>query len=211
MTRITASSGKHRKAGQVLCYAALDCGSAAASKGGRALQCSKKDYRGILTGLQGVTGKKVVDAAAMSVKDTSEWSREPERQFVSHPARSLLPPWQAVAILIGWSILAYYSHLALVTLLFAVGLIEILSCVLLEDHTDGFESVYGKVEGIRSEIRELRESAQGLEDKLEGVSGELGELETPSLDDYTPSISRLENEIAWLRREIETLRCKRST
>jgi hypothetical protein len=116
--------------------------------------------------------------SATGVKDSPAHSKElkPERQFVRHPAGSLLPPWQAVAILVGWSILAYYSHLVLVTLLFAVGLIEILSCVLLEDHADGFESVYGKVEGIRSEIQELRESVPGLEDKLEGVSGQLARL-----------------------------------
>jgi hypothetical protein len=34
-------------------------------KGGLAMQCDKNDYRGVLTGLEGVTGKKAVD----SVKD----------------------------------------------------------------------------------------------------------------------------------------------
>jgi hypothetical protein len=39
------------------------------SRGGMALQCSKSDYRGILTGLAGVTGQRVVDSDAMTVKN----------------------------------------------------------------------------------------------------------------------------------------------
>jgi hypothetical protein len=38
-------------------------------KGGFAMQCDKNDYRGILTGLEGVTGKKAVDSEAMTVKN----------------------------------------------------------------------------------------------------------------------------------------------
>jgi hypothetical protein len=38
-------------------------------KGGLAIQCDKKDYRGILAGLEGVTGKKAVDSDAMTVKN----------------------------------------------------------------------------------------------------------------------------------------------
>lgn len=38
-------------------------------KGGFAMQCDKNDYRGILAGLQGVTGKKAVDTDAMNVKN----------------------------------------------------------------------------------------------------------------------------------------------
>jgi hypothetical protein len=38
-------------------------------KGGFALQSDKNDYRGVLTGLEGVTGKKAVDSAAMTVKN----------------------------------------------------------------------------------------------------------------------------------------------
>jgi len=38
-------------------------------KGGFAMQCDKNDYRGILAGLEGVTGKKAVDSAAMPVKN----------------------------------------------------------------------------------------------------------------------------------------------
>ncbi|MGA9511334.1 MAG: hypothetical protein WBV55_22120 [Candidatus Sulfotelmatobacter sp.] len=38
-------------------------------KGGFAMQCDKSDYRGVLAGLEGVTGKKAVDSDAMTVKN----------------------------------------------------------------------------------------------------------------------------------------------
>lgn len=38
-------------------------------KGGFAMQCDKNDYRGILAGLEGVTGKKAVDSDTMTVKN----------------------------------------------------------------------------------------------------------------------------------------------
>ena|SRR5579864_4393163 len=38
-------------------------------KGGIAMQCDKNDYRGVLTGLEGITGKKAVDSAALTVKN----------------------------------------------------------------------------------------------------------------------------------------------
>jgi hypothetical protein len=38
-------------------------------KGGFVMQCGKDDYRGILLGLEGVTGKKAVDSDAMTVKN----------------------------------------------------------------------------------------------------------------------------------------------
>jgi hypothetical protein len=38
-------------------------------KGGLAMQCDKNDYRGILTALEGVTGKKAVDSEALNVKN----------------------------------------------------------------------------------------------------------------------------------------------
>ncbi len=38
-------------------------------RGGFAMQCDKGDYRGILAGLEGVTGKKAVDSDAMTVKN----------------------------------------------------------------------------------------------------------------------------------------------
>src|ERR1700733_12428006 len=38
-------------------------------KGGLALQADKNDYRGLLAGLEGVTGKKAVNSDAMTVKN----------------------------------------------------------------------------------------------------------------------------------------------
>lgn len=38
-------------------------------KGGLAFQADKNDYRGLLAGLEGVTGKKAVNSDAMSVKN----------------------------------------------------------------------------------------------------------------------------------------------
>lgn len=40
-----------------------------ATKGGFVMQCDKNDYRGILLGLEGVTGKKAIDSDAMTVKN----------------------------------------------------------------------------------------------------------------------------------------------
>ncbi len=39
------------------------------TKGGFAMQCDKNDYRGILAGLEGITGKKAVDSETMTVKN----------------------------------------------------------------------------------------------------------------------------------------------
>jgi CxxC motif-containing protein (DUF1111 family) len=38
-------------------------------KGGLAIQCDKNEYRGILSGIEGVTGKKAVDSDALTVKN----------------------------------------------------------------------------------------------------------------------------------------------
>jgi hypothetical protein len=38
-------------------------------KGGLAIQCDKNEYRGILAGLEGVTGKKAVNSDTMTVKN----------------------------------------------------------------------------------------------------------------------------------------------
>jgi hypothetical protein len=38
-------------------------------KGGFAMQCDKHDYRGVLAGLEGVTGKKAVDTDTLTVKN----------------------------------------------------------------------------------------------------------------------------------------------
>lgn len=41
----------------------------AGNKGGIAFQADKNDYRGLLAGLEGITGKKAVDSDAMTVKN----------------------------------------------------------------------------------------------------------------------------------------------
>ncbi len=41
----------------------------AGNKGGLAFQADKSDYRGLLAGLEGITGKKAVDSDAMTVKN----------------------------------------------------------------------------------------------------------------------------------------------
>jgi len=38
-------------------------------KGGLAMQCDKNEYRGVLAGLEGVTGKKAVNSENMTVKN----------------------------------------------------------------------------------------------------------------------------------------------
>ena len=38
-------------------------------KGGFAMQCDKSDYRGVLAGLEGITGKKAVDSDSLNVKN----------------------------------------------------------------------------------------------------------------------------------------------
>ena len=38
-------------------------------KGGFAMQCDKNDYRGVLAGLEGLTGKKAVDSDTLTVKN----------------------------------------------------------------------------------------------------------------------------------------------
>lgn len=38
-------------------------------KGGLAMQCDKNDYRGVLAGLEGITGKKAIDSSTLTVKN----------------------------------------------------------------------------------------------------------------------------------------------
>src|ERR1039458_7684251 len=38
-------------------------------KGGLAMQCDKSEYRGILAGIEGITGKKAVNSTTMTVKN----------------------------------------------------------------------------------------------------------------------------------------------
>jgi hypothetical protein len=63
-------------------------------KGGFAMQCDKNDYRGVLAGLEGVTGKKAVDSDAMTVKNGSSgrFKREIKpRASVRHGTENALP------------------------------------------------------------------------------------------------------------------------
>ncbi len=41
----------------------------AGSKGGAAFQADKDSYRGLLMGIEGITGKKALDSATMGVKN----------------------------------------------------------------------------------------------------------------------------------------------
>ena len=41
----------------------------ASKKGGMAFQADKNEYRGVLAGLEGITGKKAVNTDAMTVKN----------------------------------------------------------------------------------------------------------------------------------------------
>ena len=41
----------------------------AGKKGGFAMQVDKDEYRGVLTGIEGVTGKKAIDSDALTVKN----------------------------------------------------------------------------------------------------------------------------------------------
>jgi hypothetical protein len=38
-------------------------------KGGLAMQCDKNEYRGILAGLEGISGRKALDSSTMTVKN----------------------------------------------------------------------------------------------------------------------------------------------
>jgi hypothetical protein len=38
-------------------------------KGGLAMQCDKNEYRGVLAGIEGITGKKAVDSTTLTVKN----------------------------------------------------------------------------------------------------------------------------------------------
>ena len=49
-------------------YVGLTCATGE-TKGGFAIQCDKNDYRGVIAGLEGVTGKKAVNSDAMTVKN----------------------------------------------------------------------------------------------------------------------------------------------
>jgi hypothetical protein len=88
VTEITYGQDVHRRVGAAIGLAVVSFGIGALmalskskkhfvgltwadgdKKGGLAMQCDKNEYRGILAGLEGVTGKKAVDSDAMNVKN----------------------------------------------------------------------------------------------------------------------------------------------
>lgn len=88
VTEITYGQDVHRRVGAAIGLAVVSFGAGAIMllskskkhyvgltwnnagiKGGFAMQCDKSDYRGVLAGLEGVTGKKAVDSEAMTVKN----------------------------------------------------------------------------------------------------------------------------------------------
>jgi hypothetical protein len=88
VTEITYGQDVHRRIGTAIGLAVVSLGIGALmalskskkhfigltwasgeQKGGFAMQCDKNDYRGVLAGLEGVTGKKSVDSDALTVKN----------------------------------------------------------------------------------------------------------------------------------------------
>ena len=88
VTEITYGQDVHRRIGAAIGLAVVSLGVGALmaltkskkhyvgltwadgdKKGGFALQCDKNDYRGVLTALEGITGKKAVDSDALTVKN----------------------------------------------------------------------------------------------------------------------------------------------
>src|ERR1700728_1460284 len=88
LTDISYGEDVHRRVGAAIGLAAVSLGVGAlmaltkskkhfigltwddgGKKGGAAFQADKDDYRGVLAGLEGLTGKKAVDSDAMTVKN----------------------------------------------------------------------------------------------------------------------------------------------
>ena len=88
VTEISYGQDVHRRVGTAIGQAAVSLGVGALmalsepkkhyvgitwvgpeGRGGFAVQCDKNDYRGVLAGLEGVTGKKAVDPETMTVKN----------------------------------------------------------------------------------------------------------------------------------------------
>ncbi len=88
ITEISYGQDVHRRVGAAIGLAAVSLGLGAlmalskskkhfigltwnddGKKGGIAFQADKNDYRGVLAGLEGVTGKKAVDSDTMTVKN----------------------------------------------------------------------------------------------------------------------------------------------
>jgi hypothetical protein len=88
VTEITYGQDVHRRVGAAIGVAVVSLGIGAllalskskkhfvgitwdngGQKGGLAFQADKNDYRGLLAGLEGITGKKAVDSETMNVKN----------------------------------------------------------------------------------------------------------------------------------------------
>ena len=88
VTEITYGQDVHRRVGAAIGLAAVSFGAGAlmaltkskkhfigiewddaGKKGGAAFQADKSDYRGVLAGLEGITGKKAVNSETMTVKN----------------------------------------------------------------------------------------------------------------------------------------------
>jgi len=88
ITEITYGQDVHRRVGTAVAVGVFTLGAGALTalskskkhfvgltwangdqKGGLAMQCDKNDYRGILAGLEGITGKKAVNSESMTVKN----------------------------------------------------------------------------------------------------------------------------------------------
>jgi hypothetical protein len=81
ITEISYGQDVHRRVGAAIGVGVFTLGSKSkkhfigltwddgGKKGGFAFQADKNDYRGLLAGLEGITGKKAVDSATMTVKN----------------------------------------------------------------------------------------------------------------------------------------------
>jgi hypothetical protein len=88
ITEISYGQDVHRRVGSAIALGVVSLGAGALlalskskkhfvgitwadgdKKGGLAMQCDKNEYRGILAGLEGITGKKAVNSDAMTVKN----------------------------------------------------------------------------------------------------------------------------------------------
>ncbi len=88
VTEISYGQDVHRRVGSAIALGVISLGAGALlalskskkhfvgvtwangdQKGGFAMQCDKNDYRGVLAGLEGITGKKAVNSESMTVKN----------------------------------------------------------------------------------------------------------------------------------------------
>jgi len=88
ITEISYGQDVHRRVGSAIAVGAVTLGLGALlalskskkhfvgltwadgdKKGGLAMQCDKNEYRGILAGLEGISGKKAVDSTTLTVKN----------------------------------------------------------------------------------------------------------------------------------------------